>query len=133
MGRDQERPPVLREQVAVYPSWIADLPQVDVRFPGAQATTVRSDDGQVVFWTFENGGSVPPHRHGPQLGIVLSGQVELRIEGELRVWTAGQMFDIGDQQEHEATVAAGTCVIEIFQEGDRHPVKSKLSGPEQDS
>ncbi|MEU8326657.1 cupin domain-containing protein [Nonomuraea sp. NPDC048881] len=109
--------------MTVYPAWIHDLPEVDVSFPGAKATTVRGDVGQVVFWTFADGGTVPPHQHGPQLGVVLSGRVELKVEGELRVWTAGQFFDIGDQQEHEAYVAPGTCVIEVFHESDRHPVK----------
>ncbi|MFJ5276808.1 cupin domain-containing protein [Streptomyces parvulus] len=104
----------------MYPSWIEKLPEVDVNFPGAIGNMIGGPDGQVVFWSFSDGGSVPPHRHGPQIGVVLEGRVDLTVEGTTRSWTAGQMFTIGNQEEHSAELAPGTRVIEVFEEADRH-------------
>ncbi|WP_327733457.1 cupin domain-containing protein [Streptomyces nojiriensis] len=104
----------------MYPEWVKNLPQIDTPFPGAFGRLMSSAHGQVVLWEFANGATVPPHRHGPQMGIVLSGRTVMTIEGETREWLAGEFFSIGDQEEHSAIVDPGTYIIEIFEEPDRH-------------
>ncbi|KMS73589.1 hypothetical protein ACM01_17755 [Streptomyces viridochromogenes] len=104
----------------MYPDFIKMLPLADVNFPGAEARLISGSYGQVAFWRFEEGGSVPPHRHGAQLGIVLRGQVTLTVEGVTHTWQAGDVFNIDENDEHSATVAPGTYVVEVYQESDRH-------------
>lgn len=103
-----------------YPEFIERLPQADVNFPGAEARLISGARGQVAFWRFEEGGSVPAHRHGAQIGIVLSGQVVLTVEGATKTWNAGEVFSIHENEEHSATVAPGTCVVEVYREANRH-------------
>ncbi|MBC3840277.1 cupin domain-containing protein [Streptacidiphilus sp. 4-A2] len=104
----------------MFPHWVEELPDVDISFPGASGRLIEGPHGQVVLWTFAEGGSVPPHQHGPQLGIVLAGRVRLTVDGVERDWTSGQMFELADAQVHSAVIDPGTFVIEIFQESDRH-------------
>ncbi|MEU3721350.1 hypothetical protein [Streptomyces sp. NPDC031705] len=112
----------------MFPDWIQQLPEVDVSFPGACGRLMEGPHGQVVLWSFAEGGSVPPHQHGPQLGIVLAGRVRLVVDGVLNDWTAGQMFALEDAQVHSAVIDPGTFVIEIFQEPDRHRARQTASG-----
>lgn len=104
----------------MYPEWVADLPRLNTPFPGASGRLMAGPQGQTVLWEFEHGAVVPPHRHGPQMGIVLRGRTVMTVAGETRAWGAGEFFCIGDQQEHSAVVDPGTFIIEIFQEPDRH-------------
>lgn len=104
----------------MYPEWVRTLPQVKTPFPGAVGWLMSSPQGQVVLWEFPEGAEVKPHRHGPQLGFVLSGRTVMTIEGETRPWLAGESFAIADQQEHSAVVDPGTFIVEIFEECDRH-------------
>lgn len=104
----------------MYPDWVRKLPRVDTPFDGAVGWLMSSPHGQVVLWEFPNGAEVSPHRHGPQLGIVLGGRTLMTIEGETRAWVAGETFAIGDQEEHSAIVDPGTYVVELFEEPGRH-------------
>lgn len=104
----------------MYPEWVSKLPQVKTPFPGAVGWLLSSPHGQVVLWEFPHGAQVPPHRHGPQMGVVLGGRTVMTIEGETRAWLPGETFSIGDQHEHSAVVDPATYVIEIFEEPDRY-------------
>ncbi|MDH6468894.1 quercetin dioxygenase-like cupin family protein [Micromonospora sp. H404/HB375] len=110
----------------MYPDWIEALPRAAVNFPGAEGRLMSSPQGQVVLWSFADGGTVPPHRHGPQVGLVLSGAVHLTVEETTTTHRPGAFFVIDDQQEHGATLDPGTHVIEIFAETDRHRAVESL-------
>jgi quercetin dioxygenase-like cupin family protein len=112
--------PSSKEILVVYPEWVNKLPQVNTPFPGAFGRLISSPHGQVVLWEFAEGATVRPHRHGPQMGFVLSGRTVMTIEGKTKEWLAGDFFHIGDQEEHSAIVDPGTYIIEIFKESDRH-------------
>lgn len=107
-----------------YPAWLDQLPRADVTFPGAEGRLLSAPHGQVVFWSFRHGGSVPPHAHGPQMGVVLSGSVTLTVEGRTTTWRAGDHFFIEDGQSHSAVIEPGSCVVEVFAENDRHRAQS---------
>jgi quercetin dioxygenase-like cupin family protein len=82
-----------------------------------------SPHGQTVLWSFRDGGSVPPHRHGPQLGIMLAGSMTLLIESEPRHIVAGDYFEIGDGVQHSAVITPGSLIIEIFAQPDLHSAR----------
>lgn len=111
----------------MYPEWVKHLPQVDVPFPGAVGWLMASPQGQVVFWEFRDRVEVPPHRHGPQMGVILGGRTVMTIDGETRVWLARETFSIADQVEHSAVVDSGSYIIEFYQEPDRHTAQVKKS------
>ncbi|BDT87378.1 hypothetical protein [Nocardia cyriacigeorgica] len=98
-----------------WPDWVRKLPVVDT--PGY---LLAGPHGQVVFWSFPAGANVPRHQHGPQLGLVLTGQVDLAVGDIHRTVCGGKYFRLSDQEPHAAVVAPGTLVIEIFADPDRH-------------
>lgn len=103
-----------------YPEWLERLPRADVGFPGAEGRLMAGPHGQVVFWSFLDGGSVPAHKHGAQLGFVLSGAVTLVVDGATETFRAGDHFFIDAGQVHSAEIAPGSCIVEVFEEADRH-------------
>lgn len=107
-----------------YPAWLDRLPLADVTFPGAEGRLLSAAHGQVVFWSFRDGGSVPPHAHGPQMGVVLSGSVTLTVDDGTTTWRAGDHFFIEDGQTHSAVIEPGSRIIEVFAENDRHRARS---------
>ncbi|MEU5053704.1 hypothetical protein [Streptomyces sp. NPDC021096] len=109
--------------LAAWPQWVQRLPLAEVALPRAQGRLVVAGLGQTVLWAFPEGGSVPAHRHGPQLGVVLAGCVHLARDGVVRSVKPGESFEIRDQQQHAATVAPGTLVVEVFAEPNRHRPK----------
>lgn len=107
----------------MYPEWVRKLPRVNSPFEGAVGWLLTGGDGQVVFWEFSDETAVPPHKHGPQLGFVLSGRTVMTVEGRTAEWGSGDVFEIGAQELHSAVVDAGTHIVEIFQEADRHKAR----------
>ncbi|MGW0047021.1 hypothetical protein GV791_09370 [Nocardia cyriacigeorgica] len=103
-----------------WPDWVRKLPVVDTPFPGSRGYLLAGPHGQVVFWSFPAGANVPRHQHGPQLGLVLTGQVDLAVGDIHRTVCGGKYFRLSDQEPHAAVVAPGTLVIEIFADPDRH-------------
>ena len=103
-----------------WPDWVQQLPVVDTPFLGGRGHLPADPHGQVVFWSFPGGASVPHHQHGPQIGLVLAGQVELTAGDDTRTLCSGQYFSLADQVPHAAVAAPGTLVIEVFAEPDRH-------------
>lgn len=84
-----------------------------------------SPQGQAVFFRAEKDFEVPPHAHGAQWGIVVSGNLELIIEGETATYEPGQTYSIGAGETHSARLGAGTCVIDVFQDPDRYEAKAR--------
>ncbi|MFF3400390.1 hypothetical protein ACFYW6_17905 [Streptomyces sp. NPDC002659] len=103
-----------------YPEWVMALPRVHTDFPGAEGRLMSSPNGQLVFWLFATGGSVPQHKHGPQLGFVVSGSVLLQRSGCSDLYRSGESFSIADGEPHGAEIEPGTLVMEVFSESDRH-------------
>jgi quercetin dioxygenase-like cupin family protein len=106
-----------------YARWIMDLPQVDTPFEGLDGRMISGPDGQVVFLRVAERVEVPPHSHGAQWGTVVTGLLHLTVDGEQATYEPGQTYDIPSGAEHSAILEAGTCVIDVFQDPDRHSPK----------
>lgn len=106
-----------------FPRWISNLPEVDAPFEGLQGRLLASPHGQTVFFVAKRDLDVPPHAHGAQYGVVVAGRVELRLGGEERVLGPGETYEIQAGEEHAARVHAGTALVEVFEEPDRHRAK----------
>ncbi len=108
-----------------FPDFIMALPALDVPFPEdvVQARAIRSEAGLTVFFTFLEDMTLPPHAHGAQWGCVVEGQISFSIGGETRVHGPGDSYSIPAGVTHGAEIAAGTRVIDVFEEPDRYPLR----------
>jgi quercetin dioxygenase-like cupin family protein len=106
-----------------FPDWMDDLPEVDTPFTELEGRLLSSPHGQAVFFRADKEFEVPPHAHGAQWGIVVTGHLELTVGGETATYVPGDTYDIGPGEEHSARFEAGTCVIDVFQDPDRYNPK----------
>lgn len=79
--------------------------------------------GQAVFFQAAERTEVPPHAHGAQWGVVVSGTLHLTISGEAGTYEPGETYDIPDGAEHSAVLEAGCAVIDVFRDPDRYEAK----------
>jgi quercetin dioxygenase-like cupin family protein len=106
-----------------FPDWMYGLPEVDAPFTGLEGRLLSSPHGQAVFFRANKEFEVPPHAHGAQWGIVVTGRLHLSVDGEARTYVPGETYDIPAGAEHTARLEAGTCVIDVFQDPDRYTPK----------
>ena len=108
-----------------YPRFFTQFPEISLPFDPEVVSTraVGSDRGLVVFFDVHRDVTVPQHSHGDQWGTVISGEVHLTVEGEIRVHRPGDDYFIAGGQLHSAMLPAGTQVMEVFAEHDRYPIK----------
>ncbi len=85
---------------------------------------IRSDDGLAVFFTFHTDFDLPAHAHKGQWGTVIKGRIDLTIEGHTRTYRPGETYEIPSGAVHSARIAAGTVVLDVFEEPDRYPLRA---------
>ena len=104
------------------PDIITRLPQVELPIPSTTVRTslLQSEHGQLVFFQILKDVDLPAHSHKGQWGTVLEGTVELTVSGSTQVHTAGSSYYIPSGAVHSARLAAGTKIIEFFEESDRY-------------
>ncbi len=107
-----------------FPEWIEAFPETDTPFSDLEGRLLASPHGQAVFFRAEKDFEVPPHAHGAQWGIVVTGNLELTVEGETGNYAPGDTYSIGAGETHSARLGAGTCVIDVFQDPDRYEPKA---------
>ena len=106
-----------------YPTWMQNVPEVDIPVTGVEGRLIASPHGQVVFFRAIEEVEVPPHAHGRQWGIVLTGRLHLTVEGEATTYEPGETYEIPSGAEHSARLEAGTSLIDVFQDPDRYRPK----------
>lgn len=109
-----------------YPEFMRAFPALDVPFDDSVVSTnaIRSDYGLVVFFTFHQDFDLPEHSHGPQWGTLISGQIELTINGDTRNYGPGDPWDIPAGAPHSARIKAGSLLMDVFDEPDRYPLRT---------
>ena len=107
-----------------FPQWMEAFPEADTPFSDLDGRLLASPQGQAVFFRAGKDFEVPPHAHGAQWGIVVSGNLELTVEGETRTYRPGDTYSIGAGETHGARLGAGTSVIDVFQDPDRYGAKA---------
>ncbi len=73
-----------------FAGWIGELPQVDTPFTGLEGRMISGPHGQAVFFYAAERTEVPPHAHGAQWGVVVSGILHLTINGDARTYEPGE-------------------------------------------
>lgn len=108
---------------AGFPELIKRLPEADVPMPGIRGWLSQGTDHQVMFFEIEPTAKVPPHAHGGQAGVIVSGEMELTIGGQTRRYGPGDFYDIPAGVEHSAVFLSHFRAIDMFADVDRYRVK----------
>ncbi len=106
------------------PDFVKSYPEVDLPFAGARGWMISGPTQQVVFIEFDETVPVPEHSHDEQWEFVLTGRVELSVDGTTELHEAGDNFFIPKDHPHSANVQAGYKAMIIFNSPDRYKPKS---------
>jgi quercetin dioxygenase-like cupin family protein len=106
-----------------FPSFVKELPEVNLPFPGARGWLLQSEGQQVVFTEFDEDLEVPEHAHAEQWEFCIEGTVVLRRGMGDELFQAGENFFIPAGLPHSAMVSAGYKAMIIFNAPDRYKVK----------
>ena len=108
------------------PEIITRLPEIELPLPASKVRTslLQSDNGQIVFFEIFENIDLPEHSHKGQWGTVIEGQVDLTVNGETKTYRPGGSYFIPAGAIHSASIAAGTKLIEFFEEPDRYAQKT---------
>lgn len=107
----------------VIPDFVKALQGLELPFRGARGWLIQGEGQQVVFVEFAETVEVPEHSHEEQWEFVVTGRVELRVDGDCREHNAGDNFYIPAGVPHSATVEAGYKAIIVFNSPDRYKAK----------
>ncbi len=106
-----------------WPAMVRELPEADIPFDGVKGRLLQGAGRQLVFFDIDPIGSVPPHSHGAQWGIVVAGKMKLTIGGETKTYSDGDSYFIPAGVEHSAEFLTACRVIDLFEDSDRYHVK----------
>ena len=100
------------------------MPEAKMPFEGARAWITQSKTNQLVFFEFDANLDLPDHNHTyPQWGMVIDGEMELRIDGKSRICKKGDEYLIPIAAMHGAKFIRKTRVIDFFSEKNRYSPK----------
>jgi unsaturated pyranuronate lyase len=85
--------------------------------PGVRMQPLFGDGAMLNLLEFEPGARVPEHEHPhEQLGMVLDGELVLRIDGADHLLRPGGAYQIPGGVPHAAWTEAGGCrILDVFQ------------------
>ena len=78
----------------IFPDPIRNLPEADIPLDGIKAYLSQAKDHQLIFMQFEKDVDLSEHSHAAQVGFVLSGKIELTIDGIENIYSKGDIYFI---------------------------------------
>jgi len=102
-----------------FPPFIRALPRPDMNVR-QEAWIVPNEHILPMFYEVDEDVVVAAHRHGPQWGVVLEGEMTMEIEGVKRVYRRGDTYYVPDGAEHTAWISAGYKGIDVFADATRY-------------
>ena len=107
----------------LYSEMIKKLPEADINFKGLRGWISQGKDNQIVFFDIEPIGEVSEHSHGAQWGIVIEGEIELKIGGITNTYKKGDCYYVPDKVVHSAVFKSRTKLLDFFADKDRYKLK----------
>jgi len=107
----------------IFPKVVKKLPKADILLDGVEAYLSQGENHQILFMKFNENVQITEHSHGAQWGIVLSGEIELNIDGKVRIYSQGDRYFIAEGITHSAKITSGYADITFFGEKDRYKKK----------
>ncbi len=109
--------------VEIFPDPIKKLPEADIPIIGIKAYLSQAESHQIIFMEFKNDVDLPEHSHAAQIGIVLEGKIDLRIDGRQITYEKGDRYYIPEGVPHSGKIYAGYADITFFDEPNRYARK----------
>lgn len=109
---------------SVFPDPINRLPRADIPLPGCRAYLMQGAGQQLLFMEFDQDVELPEHSHAAQVGFILEGRIDLRIDGQAHTFSKGDAYVIRAGAKHSGKIYAGYADITFFDQPDRYAVKS---------
>jgi len=106
-----------------FPYIIKQHPEANIPIDCVESKLVQAGDQQFIFMEFDNDVEVPLHKHNAQWGVVLDGEIELTINGEVKLLRKGDSYFIDKDVVHSAKIKAGYKDLTLFDEKDRYIAK----------
>ena len=107
----------------IFPDPIRNLPEADIPIDGIKAYLSQAAEHQLIFMQFDKDADLPEHSHAAQVGFVLSGTIELNIDGTKNEYSKGDIYFIPENVRHSGKIHAGYADITFFNEPDRYKKK----------
>ena len=107
----------------IFPEPIRNLPEADIPLDGIRSYLSQAKDYQLIFMQFEKDVDLPEHFHAAQVGFVLSGRIDLTIDGVKREYSKGDIYFIPENVKHSGKIYAGYADITFFNEPNHYKVK----------
>ena len=111
------------EMKNIFPEPIRTLPEADIPLDGIRSYLSQAKDHQLIFMQFEKDVDLPEHSHAAQAGFVLSGRIDLTIDGVQRKYSKGDIYYIPENVKHSGKIYAGYADITFFNEPNRYKAK----------
>jgi quercetin dioxygenase-like cupin family protein len=103
-----------------FPEIIRKLPKPNIPVEGLESFLFQGENQQILFMEFENNVEIAEHSHEAQWGVVLEGEIELKIKGKLHVLKKGDTYFIPAEAIHSAQIKAGYKDITLFNQKNRY-------------
>jgi quercetin dioxygenase-like cupin family protein len=108
-----------------YAEVITALPRAVMQVEGIKAWVLQGERHQLVFFETEPNAQVPEHSHCyPQWGVMLTGKMQLTVDGRVCVIEKGDEYVIPANAKHCATFLSRSRWIDFFSEKTRYKTES---------
>ncbi|MFX0005753.1 MAG: cupin domain-containing protein [Promethearchaeota archaeon] len=108
----------------IFPEPVLKLPRADIPIDGLKAFIAQGDYFQILYMEFEKDVIIEEHSHESQWGVILEGQIDLKIDGKEFVFTKGDRYFIPKGVKHSAKIYKGYADITYFNQKDRYKVRT---------
>ena len=93
---------------------LTDLEEKEL-VPGFHVRFVHSENMTFAYWNIEAGSTLPDHSHPhEQVVNVIEGELELNVEGEVKVMKPGQVAVLPGNVPHSGKAITDCKVIDVF-------------------
>ncbi|MFX0123247.1 MAG: cupin domain-containing protein [Candidatus Hodarchaeota archaeon] len=83
--------------------------------PGFKGKFIHSDNVTIVHWDISEGAMLSEHNHHhEQVTNIITGELELTIEGETRVLKSGELVVVHSNIKHSGRAITDCYVIDVF-------------------
>ncbi len=103
-----------------FPEIIDRHPSAAIPLEGVTSRLIQAGQQQFIFMAFDKDVEVPMHAHNAQWGVVLEGEMELTIDGNVRQLKKGDSYYIGKDVPHAAKIKKGYQDLTLFDQADRY-------------
>ena len=104
----------------IFPVPIQQFPKANIPIDGLTAYLSQAETHQTLYMQFDKTVELPEHEHADQIGFILEGEIDLKINGKNKTYTKGDRYHIPAGVKHSAKIYAGYADITIFMQPDRY-------------